>query len=160
MSVLFFYDRKGRGPILLSKEDEQLLEDFVWHTKLHKPTSAWYATSSSIRGVTTRLHRLVIGAKSGQLVDHINGDGLDNRRENLRIATRSQNKQNARGHINSSSRYKGVHVVRGTYHAYIQHEGKLQRLGKYPTELDAAKAYNEAATRYFGQFAKLNEVTE
>lgn len=102
----------------------------------------------------------------GFLVDHINGDKLDNRRSNLRLATRSDNEANKKkrrtqGKGQPSSSYKGVcKIIDGRkkcWRASISHNHRQIALGCYFEEKDAAKAYNKAALKYFGEFACINE---
>jgi hypothetical protein len=98
-------------------------------------------------------------APEGLLVDHINGDGLDNRRANLRLATHSQNACNRRrDKSKASSRFVGVSFkkVDGRWAARINYKGKTLSLGRFDSEIAAAKAYDEAAKKYHGEFAKLN----
>jgi hypothetical protein len=108
------------------------------------------------------MHREIIGAKKGEIVDHINGNKLDNRKENLRIANRSQNATNSK-HRKNESGYRGVCMDkrRWLWKAEIRvGEGKRSFLGYYDNKLEAARAYNEAAIKYHGEFAKLNELGE
>ena len=107
-----------------------------------------------------RMHRAVVGpACDGFEVDHINGNKLDNRRSNLRIATRSQNAVNIPVAPHSSI-YRGVRMAkgRGMWTARICVNRKQIHLGQYKTEIEAARAYNDAAIQYFGDFARLNNV--
>lgn len=109
-----------------------------------------------------RMHRAVIGdACAGLEVDHINGDKLDNRRCNLRVATRSENAVN-RDSQPHSSKYRGVRKTKGRsmWTARICVNRKDIHLGQYKTEREAAKAYDDAATKYFGGFARLNSARE
>ena len=107
-----------------------------------------------IEGTLCRFHRYVIGAPKGLDVDHINGNPLDNRRCNLRLATRSQNMANT-----VKKDYKGVYVVAsGKYKAVITINYNQKHLGIFDTAEQAALAYNEAAKYYHGEFAKLNKV--
>ena len=93
----------------------------------------------------------------GMQVDHINGDRLDNRRENLRIVTNWQNQMNRGMTINNSSGYKGVRLRRsGKWEAQIRVNKKAIFLGRFYDKLDAAHAYDDAAKKYFGEFARLN----
>jgi len=95
-------------------------------------------------------------------VDHINGDRLDNRRANLRIVTKQQNRQNIgkQSHREMTSRYKGVvqHPKTLRWRAIVKTGGKQRHLGYFATEHEAALAYNTAARELFGEFARLNEV--
>ena len=112
------------------------------------------------------VHRVVMGNPKGMDIDHIDGDGLDNRKENLRICTRSQNCANKKVRRDSRSGYKGVSVrKRGKrFKAYISDpETKFPKkrhiaLGTYDTAEEAALAYNKAALEMYGEFAFLNEI--
>lgn len=99
---------------------------------------------------------------TGMDVDHVNGDTLDCRRVNLRLATRSQNAANRHREIRSFSRFRGVSPNHrgGKWRATITHQGRRMLLGSFDTEEAAAAAYNEAAVRMFGEFAAPNPLPE
>lgn len=101
------------------------------------------------------LHRFILGAPAGSDVDHINGDTLDNRRGNLRIATRSQNLANNRRAIGASG-FRGVtRTASGEKMPFAtQFRGRV--IGRFETAQEAARAYDDAARKEFGPFAKLN----
>lgn len=108
---------------------------------------------------TLKLHRLITKPKSGEQVDHINGNKLDNRRSNLRLCNNSQNQMNQskkKGVFRSD--YKGVcwKKQQGKWYARIGVNYKRIHLGYFNTEKEAALAYNAAALKYFGEFARLN----
>jgi len=103
------------------------------------------------------MHRVIMNPPPGLLVDHRNTDSLDNRRQNLRFATPSQNMQNRRKKKNTTSQYRGVWLLsNGKYESQITHQGKKIWLGWFNSEIDAARAYDEAAKKYHGEFARLN----
>jgi hypothetical protein len=102
-----------------------------------------------------RLHQLITG---NELTDHRNGDGLDNRRTNLRPASKGQNGANRGPNSNNKAGFKGVSwdKVNRRWRAQIQVDGKIRNLGRYGTPEGAALAYDAAAREYFGEFAALN----
>ena len=105
------------------------------------------------------LHRCVLGlTDSSKHGDHRNGDGLDNRRTNLRVASNQQNSRNGRAHRDSTSQYRGVSwdALRRKWTAGIGINGKRHGLGRFATEDEAARAYDAAAAAAFGEFARPN----
>jgi hypothetical protein len=108
---------------------------------------------------TISMHREIIRLGAGLLVDHRNGDGLDNRRENLRPATRAENCYNKRKtRTKTSSRFIGVCFDKQTnkWRAYIRYDGKRIWIGRYDSEIEAAKAHDIEAKKHHGEFARLN----
>jgi hypothetical protein len=117
------------------------------------PTSKKYYAMNGSRDIL--IHRVVMNALKGMQVDHINGDPLDNRKVNLRICTRSENCRNREVRSDSKSGYKGVEVKpSGRFQAYIGYPH--QRLGRYDTSEEAARAYDKKAIELYGEFANLN----
>jgi hypothetical protein len=102
------------------------------------------------------MHRFLLQPPPGLEVDHINGDRLDNRRINLRIATRSQNAMNRPRTRTNTSGFKGVSRLGSLWCAQIKLEGKLHYLGRYADPAEAARAYDVAAKIMFGQYARPN----
>ena len=101
------------------------------------------------------MHRLLMAPPKGMLVDHIDGNGLNNRRANLRLCTRSQNRRNTRPQ-NASSAFLGV-IRRGDkYLAKITHAGRTEHLGTFTDEEQAARTRDRRAKELFGEFAWLN----
>jgi len=106
-----------------------------------------------------RMHREIMNAPKGLFVDHRNNNGLDNRMENLRLATHAQNMQNrGKTRLKTSSQFIGVHLDKrgNNWKVQINHQGKAIFIGRFDNEIDAAKAYDRAAIKYHGEFAKLN----
>ena len=105
------------------------------------------------------MHRAVIDAPEGLFVDHINHNGLDNRKRNLRIVTTQQNIWNTRGRDNNiSSKYKGVswHKNKQKWEARIRIDNKPKYLGYFDDEKEAAEAYDRTAKKHRGEYAFLN----
>ena len=109
------------------------------------------------------MHREMMNTPEGFETDHINGDRLDNRRSNLRIVTKNENKRNAKAR-KGTSQFKGVsyHKTKrhknGYWNARIQIDGKRVNIGYFKNEKEAAIAYNHAAKKYHGKYARINEV--
>ena len=143
-----------------------------WKWYAHKSGNTYYAVRNdyAIRHVSIKMHRLILDAPKGKDVDHKDQNGLNNQKYNMRICTRSVNAQNQRAR--GRSKYLGV-----GYHKCIETRPQFKKnyesvgwvarigvnykrifLGKYKREIDAAKAYNKAAVKYFGENAILNKV--
>lgn len=126
-----------------------------------KPTYREYAFVK-INQKIHRVHRIIWFMTYEEVptcIDHINRDKGDNRLCNLRIATCSQNSANTNPRSNTTSRFKGVSwdKTNGKWFASITVNGRQKNLGRYDSEIDAARVYNNAAVRAFGSFARLNE---
>ena len=110
-----------------------------------------------------RMHRQILNAPENMEVDHINLNRLDNRRSNLRLATRQENSFNRKKfNKKSHSKYKGVtfHIRDRCWQACIRVNGKHIYLGSFDKEVDSAMAYNKAAKKYHGKFANINIIQE
>lgn len=136
---------------LIDDEDWELVKDYKWSAQGKKDTL--YAVTT----ITISMHQLIMGAK-GQQIDHINGNGLDNQKSNLRTATSQQNSFNRRKRSGCSSVYKGVCWSKRAkkWRAYLTKNQKHFSLGYFHNEIDAARAYDRAALTHFGSFARLN----
>ena len=150
-----------RGKVaVVDGPDLHLVAGRPWQATEGTSGSTWYAMSSPGNGVSgTLMHHAIVGAPGpGMDWDHIDRNGLNNRRSNLRLATRSQNNAIRPGHKDGTSRYKGVHWQknRGKWQASIRVDDRRTHLGTFTDEADAAKAYDAAAQEAWGEFAYLN----
>ena len=105
------------------------------------------------------MHRVILDTPDGLETDHVNGDGVDNRKANLRACTRSENQRNLGRTISNTSGFKGVTKSKGStkWIASIKHFGQQIYLGRFTTPEAAARAYDEAALKLHGEFARTNE---
>lgn len=149
--------------VLVDDDDYETLMQFKWVYKKPGHRRTAYAVRGKIVGyeagkkyTTIAMHRVIMRSPIGYEIDHINGNGLDNRKENLRIATRAQNQQNRNILRHNTSGYKGVSKDRETWRAQIRVNNTIMRLGRFRDKISAAIAYNEAAKKYHGEFARLN----
>jgi hypothetical protein len=145
---------------IVDDDDFERLNQFHWFAWKRPNQEKWYAVrSADIKLMTStdrKMERHIMTAPEGFLIDHKNGDGLDNRKENLRIATYQQNSQNAKKHKITSSKYKGVSRFRNGWVAKITHNGERIHIGVYSAELPAAIAYDRKAREFFGEFTQPN----
>lgn len=149
---------------LVDDEDFEKLNQYEWHVQYHKKTKKYYAVrTATIYGkrCNTQMHRFILGLIDPKVQgDHLDGNGLNNQRENLRVATNQQNSFNMKKRLSCSSQYKGVcwNKFHQKWHSKIMVNRKIENLGYFDDEIKAAIAYNKAAERIFGQFALLNVV--
>jgi len=148
---------------LVDDDDFSRLSVRKWRpifTKTNAYALAFSINPSTGRESTTRMHRVIMGVehRSYCLIDHVNRDGLDNRKLNLRIATSSQNGMNSNMYSNNKSGYKGVYwwSYYNKWRAAITFNNKRRYLGLFTCLIKAAKAYDKAAIEHHGQFANLN----
>ena len=147
---------------LVDDADYEWLMQWKWH--VHKSGGGFYAVRAEWDGEKqhiVHMSRVILDAPRGKEVDHKNHCTLDNRRCNLRICTKSQNQHNQiKQKRSTSSVYKGVYWDRGgnRWQSRIKINGHSIYLGNFCSESEAALIYNDAAIKYHGEFAKLNEV--
>lgn len=145
--------------VTIDTEDLELVSQRHWHLDGagYARTNVW---ADGKKQSAPRMHRLILGVTNRKLhVDHINGDKLDNRKDNLRVCTCSQNVMNRGKQLNNSSGYKGViyDKERSKWRAEIAFNGKRKYLGRFDTVEEAALAYNKSALEHHGEYAYLNE---
>lgn len=136
---------------LVDDDDYHLVAGHAWYAQ--KGAENWYART--IDGKS--MHRVITDAPVGKEVDHANGNGLDNRRANLRVCTRAENAKNRAKHAPAVSKFKGVHLTKFGWRAAITQNGEKLNLGTFKSEERAARQYDRAARLCFGKFARTNE---
>jgi hypothetical protein len=144
---------KGYSAIV-DDEDYNLLNTHRWKANVTAFGQA-YAMRAGLK-----MHRVIMNAPKGMVVDHINGNTLDNRKENLRVCEQKFNARNrcVRKTTQKSSRFKGVHLdPSGLWVSGIRVNGRKKSLGYFNKEIDAALAYNQAALEHFGEYAQIND---
>lgn len=144
---------------ILDEDDYEYISQWKWHTGNGK--YSLYARRSAIKdgkNICIFMHREIARTPLNLKTDHINGNTLDNRKSNLRICTNAENCRNQNKSNNTTSKWKGVSWHKGTtcWQARIKINWKLIHLGIWNTEEEAAKAYDIAALKYHGEFARLN----
>jgi hypothetical protein len=144
---------------LIDTADAATVVQWRWR-RLVTPNGVYANGQHQIDGVRedTYLHILLMQPPPGMTVDHANGNTLDCRRENLRIATRQEQARNRRKRRGSKYPYKGIYQVEGSsrWYAKLFADGKNVYLGGHDTPEEAARAYDQGAREYFGEFARLN----
>lgn len=164
-STLLSYDCARRIPLthgkfaIVDPDDYDRLSQHNWRCTFDGNT--YYAYTFCYKNRKNKkvfMHRLILNAPKGLIVDHIDGNGLNNRKKNLRLCTWRQNAFNRGPKQNSSSRYKGLSWQRqyNKWYARISYKGKGIYLGRYDDETEAALAYDRKAEQLFGEFAYLN----
>jgi hypothetical protein len=137
-------------------DDYEAMSQYSWQLKTN--TSGGIYARARIDGKWKFMHRLIMNPAASMDIDHINGNGLDNRRSNLRICTHANNSRNQRK--SSKHKYKGIYFDkhRNTWRAQIVVNGLHIKTTRYKTDKEAALAYNALALKHFGDYAHLNGV--
>lgn len=148
------YVRHGANAVSVSfidEENEHLFTSRKWHVD-----SSGYVASRNNKNVYERIHRIIVGASKGQVVDHIDGNKLNNTKSNLRICSNAQNLANRGPNKNNSSGKKGVYFCKRSkkWIAQIGFDNKRITVGSFSDLNEAAEAYEAAATRIHKEFAR------
>lgn len=146
---------------LIDSKDYDRVSCYKWY--LHKGGYAARSIKGNGKTITVFLHHFITGVDFKYVVDHINGNRLDNRKSNLRVVTAQQNSFNrARNKNKISSIYKGVFWSKEKlmWFSLIKLNGESNHLGYFKSEIDAACAYNEKSKELFGEYARLNDVPD
>lgn len=149
---------------LVDDADFERLNNYQWYAQkqVRQSRTTWYAVRHSKGGTRRllRMHREILSIVDPKVeVDHVDGNGLDNRRRNIRAATSQQNNHNRRKRTKCSSIFKGVCWLsaRGKWRAHIEINGHTHHIGYFDDEQAAARAYDEAARHLFREFAFTNQ---
>ena len=150
----------NKGIVLIDDNDYNFLNEYRWRF-----SKGGYAKTEIIinkKQTTIGMHRLIMNPPQNMQIDHIDHNGLNNQRDNLRIVTSQQNLMNKLKRKNCSSIFKGVHWNKRDkkWVAQIGINKKIYNIGSFIFETDAAVAYNKKATELFGEYACLNEVNK
>lgn len=145
---------------IVDDTDAAAVQQYKWHAS-KTSDGHYYARGYVQQGdkwVKVYMHRFLTGVSRGAVVDHINGDTLDNRRDNIRVCTQAENMRNQRARVARPGSRKGVSFdrARNKFQAYINVNGKRISLGRFATEDEAVAAHNAAALVHHGEFAVLN----
>lgn len=149
----------GGQAVLLDESDLPLVHGWRWY--IHNTKTNFYVRGYPVgkrQNGLFYMHRILMGAQEGQEIDHRNGNGLDNRRSNLRFCTRTQNNANRHAVASRSSPFKGVHFesYTGKWRAEITKNGVRYRLGRFDSVNDAERAYRCKSQEIFGDFSSAN----
>ena len=149
----------NKGVALVDDSDFKMLSRYSWCILQQKHTS--YAVAGIKRNdkwTMIRMHRLLMNEPKGLQVDHIDGNGLNNQRSNIRLCTNTQNLYNKKVHKNCKSGFKGVrwHDEAKKWQTRVTIDGKQKSIGYFFCLVKAAKVYDNAAREYYGKFARLN----
>lgn len=172
VEIIIESPKHGTHIALIDKEDYPRVKDIRWslrveghaiyaHTNIPHPNGTWYRSSSGKRRrrmATVLMHRLIANSPKGKVTDHINHNGLDNRKSNLRVCTIAENTRNQQRQKGSTSIYKGVYwyKARKKWQAEIMFKGKRIYIGRFTDEKEAARASDAKAKELHGEYAYLN----
>lgn len=140
---------------IVDADDYEKLSQYKWQVEIKRSVCYAHRTEGK---KTISMHRQILNAPPGMYCDHINHNGLDNRKANLRLCTPQQNSFNQRPRPNCTSKYKGVFWSQraSKWRAEIKHNGRIVHIGYFEDEAEAAIAYDDYAIDLFGEFAWLN----
>lgn len=158
--------KHGKFKAIVDDDDFDELSRFKWCKSTSKTKSSGKTYIYAVRNVwvdgknkTIRMTHAIMNPPKGKIIDHKNGDTLDNRKSNLRVCSIRENTRNSSStlrRVNKHIVFKGVYQTRPRYHASIRTAKRCIYLGEHKTQEDAARAYDRAAIKYFGEFARLN----
>jgi len=145
---------------IVDAADYEWLNQWKWFAHYSKKHDKWYA-HRTVHNTTQMMHRVILGLTDSKVIgEHRDNNGLNNSRSNLRPATQSENIRNSKLYSTNTSGFKGVSQVKktGKWRAMICANHRNKFLGSFSDKEDAARAYNEAALKYYGEFARFDPV--
>ena len=167
---IFYFTKMAKEIILthgkvaiVDDEDFDYLNQFKWLANKQKNDKFYVGRNipvSNKKQSKIWMHRFIMNPEKGMVIDHLDGNPLNNQKNNLRICTHAENMRNSKIPKNNTSGFKGVSFVKkhNTYESSIRINNIKIYLGYYIDPKDAAKAYNDAALKYHGEFANLNKI--
>lgn len=138
---------------IVDDEDYELVSKSKWYYLNNRVGYAQKCEKVDGKWVSLLMHRFIMNAPSIMQIDHINHNGLDNRRSNLRLCTKEENHLNLKLYKNSTTGIKGVHIDKTKYRAQIFKNGRKINIGNFDTIEEATQAYSDKAHELFGEFA-------
>ncbi len=147
--------KRGQGIFaIVDEEDYQTVARFRWY--INPGGYVFMHRLEAVGQLSSFMHRLILKPEKGRIVDHVDGNPLNNTRVNLRICNSHENMRNTRLRTNNVSGYKGVYQEKGLWISQINKYGKTTRIGKHQTKEEAARAYDLKAIELYGDFARTN----
>ena len=142
---------------LVDDEDFERVNKLKWYA--HREGDTFYAihkfvVDGSQKGIT--MQQFLLDVPKGRLIDHKNGEGLDNQRANIRECSKAENVRNCKKNCKNTTGYKGVTYIKGMFIARIKFNYKKITLGRFKTAIEAALAYDEGSKKYHGEFGRTN----
>ncbi len=163
MKILFIFSEKyGTKEVLLDDDTFESINCHKWHIRKDHNTfyarrNYWIKKDGVKKCVTVLMHRFILSIEDHKIeVDHIDHNGLNNQKHNIRSCTHKNNMANKKSYIGSSSKYLGVGFKKGKWESRIRANKKYYHIGVFKTENEAAIAYNNKAKELYGEFANLN----
>ena len=148
---------------IVDAQDYERLNRHKWHARLDKRSKNVYAARAHYYRENGKrccrmilMHREIMNPPDGMVVDHINGNGINNRRCNMRTCTQFENTHNARPRTDGKSRFIGVVPYKGKWRARVNCKGRRHHVGTFTDQVEAARARDRKALELFGRFARLN----
>lgn len=145
---------------LVDDEDFIILKNMKWYvSKQCGPSFRFYAYTF-LNGSPKHMQRFLLNDPKGYLVDHKDGNSLNNQKMNLRVCTRAQNAHNSKMQISNTSGFKGVYFSKQKqkWHSIVKIQGRIKHLGFFDNKIEAAKAYDKGSLQYHGEFALNNKM--